>query len=179
MKSSLRWPILGLLLAGCPSLVLAEDSCGGRWQEVATRVPGSKVALTLSTTKEGEERLQWPMVISAQFDSAAPSAEGPAVVSFAEEITVREQFGEPKVAHHRYGRIDEKGQVVIQPQFETAGDCPGSWVIQGSAEQRLNDWLNADAQGFFFCAPARHGQEFSDDETAIDVIWSRMRPSVS
>ena len=60
MKISLKCWVLCLLFAGGPSLVFAEDNCGGNWQEVATRVPGSKVALTLSTTKEGEERLKWP-----------------------------------------------------------------------------------------------------------------------
>lgn len=61
MKRLVRGIILALF--GVPAfsgLMLAQDGCGGGWQSISAKTPGSKVVLTLSTGKEGREQLQWP-----------------------------------------------------------------------------------------------------------------------
>jgi hypothetical protein len=62
VKSSLRWPILGLLLAVCPGLLLAEDACSGGYHTKAAKIPGSTLVLKLSAAKgaKGNRLLQWP-----------------------------------------------------------------------------------------------------------------------
>jgi hypothetical protein len=46
------------------SLLFAQNvenavTCSGEWQSIKAKVPSSKVALGLSTTKEGQKLLQW------------------------------------------------------------------------------------------------------------------------
>jgi hypothetical protein len=38
---------------------VAAGNCSEGWQSIAAKVPGSKVVLRLSTTKEGQKQLQW------------------------------------------------------------------------------------------------------------------------
>jgi hypothetical protein len=40
-------------------LLLAQNSCSGGWLLKAAKVPGSKVDLSLSTTKDGQKLLRW------------------------------------------------------------------------------------------------------------------------
>jgi hypothetical protein len=59
MKIVLMWfTILGFIIIGCLGLGWAEDTCKD-WQTKAAKIPGSKVKLSLSTTKEGQKLMQW------------------------------------------------------------------------------------------------------------------------
>jgi len=98
---------------GAPT-VHAEDTCSGGWKSVAAKIPGSKVALTLSPTKEGQERLQWPNpkgeVVTVQVTKAqAPvNAQGKIVVCttggsiglFGDSISLRDLAKNPQAGYY-------------------------------------------------------------------------------
>jgi len=54
-----------------------EGTCSGRWQSVNTKIPGS-FSLRLSTTKDGQGRLNWPNPTREAMFLAAYRAKGPA-----------------------------------------------------------------------------------------------------
>jgi hypothetical protein len=56
----------------------ADNLCNTKLQSVSTTIPDSSVALSLSTTKDGQEQLQWPNPQQDVVVIAAHRAKGPA-----------------------------------------------------------------------------------------------------
>jgi hypothetical protein len=102
--------------------------------EVATPTPGAVLHPVKLDHKWGYVDSHGRMVIPAQFDSAERFAEGRALISRGEEITVHNQYApDSKAMHHKYGWIDEKGRTVIEPQFERADDFSEGLAPAGRA----------------------------------------------
>jgi len=127
----------------CPiSLLFAQnveptETCDGSWKLITTtKVPGSKVALRLSTTKQGQEQLQWPnpkhegVILHAGKAKAPANSKGEIEICTRGVVLYKESTDSISLRDLQTALKLHSGDYVVRVSFQESGDTSDLVTIQ-------------------------------------------------